>query len=248
MNVVEMWECYVDMALTRIRFNQKPIDQLRYCLQDRFDDVKICFSNDDMYFWDKVYDIAKLWYDIAKLQSEGTYQNNSSVERAICDEFVAFFYNIPSYTLFDKRDLDILLALGLNHIAMDEAIQHMSREQRHQENIKLHIEVLLYALEHNPTHDDIPYYIEKLEEDYEMWHLYLENHITSFGVRHLIYAFTYDASWIPLAEAWKQRQAAAQRIQRMVQRWSERRRRVMQRARLSTSTRPAKRPKLRLRF
>lgn len=150
-----------------------------------------------MDFWETIYDLAKYWL-------EGTDPDNSPLEKAIHAELVAFISQFPSWVLLAKDDLHILLELGREPIDLNEVMQHMTMAERHERNVKLHIRVLLYAFEHKPTHDSIEDYIDFLEEHYEDWKMGIK-HIHSSHLRHLIYAFTYDASWIPLATAWKQR-------------------------------------------
>lgn len=223
---IESWETKVDIALMDVRgvHKPRPIGHLRYYLETAFENLKSHYEDNDMDFWETIYDLAKYWL-------EGTYPNNSPVEEAIHTELLAFMSQIPSWQLLAKDDLRVLLELGAQPIDLDEVMQHLTMAERHEKNVKLHIRVLLYALEHKPTHSAIEEYIEFLEEDYEDWKIRTK-HIHSSHLQHLIYAFSYDASWIPLAAAWKQRQRRRQRSDDNNQ----------------SSASATKRPKLRLRF
>lgn len=228
---IESWQDDVAFALMRVRavFAPRPIEHLRFYLQRAFENLKSHYEDNDMDFWETIYDVAKYWLG-------GTYPDISPVEKAIHAELVAFIRQIPSWQLLAKSDesdsdLRVLLELGAQSIYLDEVMQHLTMAERHERNVKLHIRVLLYALEHKPTHRAIEDYIHFLEEDYEDWKMRTK-HIHSSHLQHLIYAFSYDASWIPLAAAWKQRQRRRQRSND---------------DNLSSAS-AAKRPKLRLRF
>ena len=230
-DLIKTWEADTQLALMRVRdvYAPRPIGYLHYYLQRAFKNLKSRYKDNDMNFWETIYDLAKYWL-------EGTYPYNSPVEEAIHTELVAFMSQIPSWQLLAKSDesdsdLRVLLELGREPIVLDEVMQHLTMAERYERNVKLHIRVLLYALEHKPTHSNIEDYIKFLEKDYEDWKMRTK-HIHSSHLQHLIYAFSYDASWIPLAAAWKQRQ----------------RRRPRSNDDNQSSASAAKRPKLRLRF
>ena len=83
----------------------RPIGYLRYYLEIAFDNLKSHYHDNDMNFWENIYDLAKYWL-------EGTYPDNSPLEEAIHTELVAFISQIPSWQLLAKDDLHILLELG----------------------------------------------------------------------------------------------------------------------------------------
>lgn len=244
---MESWETDVDIALMYVRGRTRRIGHLRFYLETAFKNLKSHYEDNDMDFWETIYDLAKYWL-------EGTYPDNSPLEEAIHTELLAFISQIPSWQLLAKDDLHILLELGAQPIDLDEVMQHLTMAERHERNVKLHIRVLLYALEHKPTHSAIEDYIDFLEEDYEDWKMRISR-IRSLKLKYLIYAFSYDASWIPLAAAWRHAawsgvsDAAAKRIQRMYKQWRRHRRQTRQRAASTRSGQPpAKRFKPRLRF
>ena len=256
---IERWSDGVIIALDQVRrINPHPISYLHYYLHSQFDDLKQQLELDDE-MWVEVYEHVVYWIRTIE-------PNFSQREQDVLKQLVWFLEdNMKSNILFVKCDLDILLLLHPYHINMGEALPNALLGSHSQERHKLHIRILRYVLWQNPLHHAINDFIDAVEGYYYGW-LRKTQVIGNRDLQRKIYSYIYDASWMSFVRArkrqaagriqrmvqrWRERRRrarerqAAGRIQRIVQRWRERRRRASKRAPHSTSTRPAKRSKKR---